>query len=178
MVGEMMSDILQNVALMEIPGLGGRYSASDDGRIWSHLRNKFMTASISNGYPQINICLSGQKRRKLVHRLVASAWIKNPNNLPQVNHINGIKTDNRSDNLEWCDASYQRIHAMQLGLVKTTQALRESGKINGKSRRKLTYEQAEEIRSLDYSLAKTALLYGVSKRCIHFIKQGKTYVER
>ena len=54
----------------------------------------------------------------LVHRLVAKTFIINPNNLPQVNHIDGNKLNNAISNLEWCDNSYNQKHAYKLGLQK------------------------------------------------------------
>jgi len=59
-----------------------------------------------------------------VHRLVALNFIPNPNNFQQINHINGIKTDNNVVNLEWCDASHNIKHAYATGLIKNPSGLK------------------------------------------------------
>lgn len=180
--GSVMMDrqsfIVDGIELRYIPGTGDSYAASSCGKIYSAKRKIWMKLFSPDRYQQVNISISGKKKSGLVHRLVALAWIPNPLSMPQVNHINAIRTDNRVENLEWSDAKLQKAHAISLGLIKTTQALRDAGRRNGKSRRKLTYEQAGEIRSSNLSLSKIASMYGVSKRCVHFIKQGETYVER
>ena len=68
----------------------------------------------NNGYYCVNI----KGKIHLVHRLVAEAFIPNPNNYPCVNHINGDKTDNRIDNLEWCTLQQNTQHAFDTGLNK------------------------------------------------------------
>lgn len=80
-----------------------RYTIYPDGRIYSNITNKFLKPFITaNGYLQIRCGNSFV----YVHRLVAEKYIPNPNNLPQINHKNEDKTDNRVENLEWCDSKY------------------------------------------------------------------------
>lgn len=64
------------------------------------------------GYKLIAI----DQRIYLLHRIVANTWVPNPNKLPEVNHINGDKTNNNADNLEWCTRSYNMRHAYDTGL--------------------------------------------------------------
>ena len=63
-----------------------------------------------HGYLRVALYENGKQKRVFVHRLVAMKYIPNPHNLPQVNHKNGIKTDNRVENLEWCTASENQQH--------------------------------------------------------------------
>jgi hypothetical protein len=81
----------------------GKYIVYSDGRIWSIRRNKFLKESVHHtGYKRI--CFNKKDYR--IHRLVADAFIPNPNNLPFINHKNEDKGDNRVENLEWCDNRY------------------------------------------------------------------------
>lgn len=78
------------------------YAATEDGQIWSKRRHKFMRQQISRvGYKVLVLTVNGKSIYRNVHRLVAEAFIPNPNNLATVNHKNEIKTDNRVCNLEW-----------------------------------------------------------------------------
>lgn len=68
------------------------------------------------GYEQVCLRKNGKKYTKRVNRLVAQTFIPNPDNLPQVNHIDGHKTNNHVDNLEWCDSSQNMIHCHRNGM--------------------------------------------------------------
>ena len=69
-----------------------------------------------DGYYQLGLSNKGQRKNVLVHRLVAIAFLPNPNNFPVVNHIDGVKTNDRVENLEWCSTSDNLKHAYKTGL--------------------------------------------------------------
>lgn len=109
----------------DIPGHGEKYEVSTDGEI----RNKKTGKSLEHftdkkGYHFVS--LRGKNIR--VHRVVASVFIPNPENKPQVNHINGKKADNRVSNLEWATASENVQHAYAIGAKKPAGAASPSNK--------------------------------------------------
>ena len=83
------------------------YIIYDDGRVYSIRRKKFIyVAHDDRGYPYVNFYLKGKRYCRKIHRLVAKAFVPNPNNLPEVNHIDENKDNNHYTNLEWCTTAY------------------------------------------------------------------------
>jgi len=117
-----------------VPGYEGIYSVTDDGRVYAHPREwttgkdgkikrrhdgRWLSTFTGGGaYLKVNLKRDGKERSEMVHRLVASAFVPNPHDLQQVNHIDGVKTNNNASNLEWCTAQDNKIHAVRMGLCR------------------------------------------------------------
>lgn len=112
-----------------IPGFEGYYEASNTGKVRSvsrMVRNgsgyKIIPSIVLKpaldewGYEKVSLSKNNKHCSKKVNRLIALTFIPNPNNYPQVNHKDGIKTNNNVDNLEWCSASYNMLHCHANGL--------------------------------------------------------------
>ena len=96
---------MKNEEWRDVVGYEGCYQVSSMGRVKSFKWNKerFLKPSMDkDGYLLVTLCAGGKPKTLKVHRLVCEAFHENPDNKPQVNHINEDKTDNRACNLEWC----------------------------------------------------------------------------
>ena len=104
------------------------YSITKDGKVFSHKTNKFLSNrnNKNRGYNYVVLYTNNTHKNILVHRLVAIAYLQNPLNKRCVNHINGIKTDNRVENLEWNTHSENSKHAYKNGLVKISNLCNEN----------------------------------------------------
>ena len=121
----------------DIFGYIGLYQVSNFGNVRSFLREgEPKTMSIIKdkiGYCYVNLWNKGEKKKYSIHRLVAIHFINDPDGKPEVNHKNGVKSDNCADNLEWVTRSENQYHAYLTGLKKPAKSTR-GGKYNSRSK--------------------------------------------
>jgi hypothetical protein len=168
----------------DIKGYEGIYQVSDLGRVRSldrtfkdrsgrvqKIKGKIRAQKSTNGRGYIQLSLSDgkNKSRQTLHRIVATAFIENPSGKPEINHIDGDKSNNMANNLEWCTRSENVRHCFKLGLRSSV------GENNGRSN--INEDDVREIFRLKkaktsvYEIAelmsvKRTLIYDVlSRRC-------------
>jgi hypothetical protein len=145
------------------------YQAGSLGSI-KDKNGKIIKGSLTRGYLRVIIKENGVKKRFFAHRLVAQAFIKNPNSKPFINHINGIRNDNRVENLEWCTAKENVHHAINSGFWKDKVGI----KCNMS---KLTENQVIEIRKLKktHTHKELSLMFKVAESTISYVVNKKTW---
>lgn len=148
------------------------YAVSSYGRMYSKRAGHCLSIKSLDNDGYIKVAPHGHTKR--LNRIVAQAFIPNPDSKTTVNHIDGNKTNNRVDNLEWSTPSEQMIHAYKHGLKKP---MRGSDNANAK----LTDEQVKAIRSEYVRNSRThgtvalGRRYGVTNRVIGLIVRGLAY---
>jgi len=178
---------MSKVVWKDIEGYEGFYQVSNKGRIKSFARETLNKRGIlmrfkgkilsnksfdKNGYVLQGLTINKKTKTFKAHRLVALEFIPNPDILPEVNHINGIKNDNRVENLEWSTTSYNQLHSVHVLKNKVLK-----GEEIGNSR--LTEELVRELRDvkkyMDISYTQLQEIYGIKRATIHLAVTRKTW---
>ena len=151
------------------------YQVGDLGTIKSLKRGReriLRPSKNRGGYLQVVLWANGENKTLLPHRLVALHFIPNPENLPEVNHLDGDKTNCAKSNLAWASAKGNVQHAIETGLRDNT------GVRNGKA--KLTPEQVEEIRNFkgQKTQKEIGLIFGICQSYVGDIHKNKNWVAR
>ena len=156
-----------------VVGFETTHQVSNLGRVKSLPRKyvkkeKIIKQTITRGYCTFSLNKDAVQVGKLVHRLVAEAFIPNPENKPEVNHKDLDKTNNKASNLEWCTKIENMQHAIRLGVVPVM-----NGEKNGSS--KLKEKQVIYIKNSKLKLKELAKMFNVSMSNISEIRRNETW---
>ena len=144
---------------LAIKGFEGLYAVSTLGNVKNVRSGRILSPQQARGgYLFVQLCRNGHCKTCKIHRLVASAFLENPNNFPQVNHKNGDTADNRVSNLEWCSQEYNIWHEHRV-----------LGKSNRATRKVMCVETGEIFASRE----EAGKRIGVSKQMIGFVCSGR-----
>lgn len=172
----------------DIAGYEGLYRVSDIGNLMRY--EKLVTSGVKNraikiypediliqtitkqGYKRVRLNKNGKVKNFLIHRLVAMAFIPNPDKKLYVNHINGVKDDNMVENLEWCSSSENQAHAYQTGLKTITKKMDRSRPVRCLTNGLLFPSVVKAAVELNVRSS------GITQVCRGFIKNTKNLVFR
>lgn len=149
------------MAMLAIKGMA-RYAISRDGKVLDLAKNREVKSFIRNGYLCVRLKDGDKYKNKYIHRLIAEAYIPNPDDKPCINHINGDKMDNNIENLEWCTKKENNLHAYRFGL-------RESGRGGGKNSPIMCVED----NIVFISITAAAEYYKIGRRAINECLSGR-----
>lgn len=106
---------IKEVIWKDIKGFEGLYQVSNTGKVWSISRGQIRKTRLDkDGYERLDLTKEGKSYTRFVHRLVAEAFLENPENKSEVNHIDCIRTNNNLENLEWVTHAENMAHRSEM----------------------------------------------------------------
>ena len=165
--GEVWKDVVGYEGIYKVSNKGNVYSVERissqgkkcGGRILKPVRNR-------NGYFKVDLSINGVRKGKYIHRLVTKAFIPNPENHPEVNHIDEDKANNNVENLEWCTSRYNTNHGTLIERIS-----KKVRAINIKNGEVLTFSSTVEAERKGYNSGAVA----AACRGVYNAGDGRTY---
>ena len=164
-----------------IEGYDGLYLISDTGKIFSAKSEKILKTYTNRlGYERIELNINGVAKKHLVHRLVAEAFIPNPDNLPIINHKDENPRNNSVDNLEWCTYQYNTNYGTCIER-RVENTVYKHGEENPNSKKVYQFDMDGNLLAEYVSVREAARITGlsdrsISKACVGSLKKYAEYV--
>lgn len=156
------------------------YAVRTDGAVISRVSGtpRPLRPRLVNKYHHVTLCVDGRKHQRSVHRLVLETFVGERPDLV-ANHLNGVRTDNRLENLEWTTPSGNAQHAYATGLHTISEKHRQSAREIGRQRGKLCEADIRNIRAMYHSgntnKAALARKFKINRKSVHMILNGTLY---
>ncbi len=155
----------------DVVGYEGKYKVSNMGNVYGKKYEKLLTPHIDKlGRKQVALCLDGGIKAIRVHRLVAKAFIPNPENKPQVNHLDNNPSNNNVSNLEWCTPHENTQHMLKQGRCNPPVGERQGKHV-------LSNEIVSKIKELQNTKTYIEIshMFGLNKTTVYDIIKNKTW---
>ena len=143
-----------------VKGFENKYDVTDDGRVYKKDGTELNYHYVKRGYKTVCLVENSRTHTKLVHRLVAEAFIPNPNNLPQVNHKDEDKENNTVNNLEWCTNYYNNHYGT--GNERRRASSVEKAKRLGECKEVICITDGKRF----YSISEASRYYGINRATV------------
>lgn len=146
------------------------YCITNDGKVYSKKRNKFLRITYQYKYPSVQLCINGKVITRTIHRLMALTFLPSINGKNYVNHIDGNKFNNNLNNLEWVTPSENQLHAIKNGLFIPPQKNRVD-----LSKKVYQYDLNNILINIYPSVNEASRITGISQRHISSCARGGEY---
>ena len=170
----------------DVVGYEGFYQVSNKGNVYSITRKDSIGRKLGgrmlkpcydrDGYLRVYLCKNGKRKTRFIHRLVAGAFLPNPNGYSEINHRDENKVNNYANNLEWCTREHNVNHGTMIERAAQARSKKVRA-VNIKTGEVLTFNSAKEAGRKGYSLGKVSMACrGVYKASTgKMIGDGRTY---